>query len=184
MWGSGGGHYNFTEDKNKIYVDPIAGDTHVVAHEVGHAVAPSSLDEFRGSGPRGDVNRFNEFYDLAVNKQHPANAVARTGAALRAAHELTGKRGLIEEASAQGFALGLQKKLDIPYTNSAYDDPMDYPKSFLRESEGAYKSNSGITGDFNQSEQKEWDRIKRGAPKAALREFNHAYKRGLLGGIK
>ena len=180
-WGSGSGHYDFAEDPNKFYVDPIASDTHVVAHELGHAVSSSELNESRGGGRFGSKEQFGNNFDPDKNIQHPANAQPRTGAALRAAHELTGKRNIIEEASAQGFALGVQEKLGIPYTNSAYDDPMDYPVSFLNESEGAYRFNSRVQGDFNESEQAEWNRIQKGAPQAASREFNKAYQRGLNG---
>ena len=179
-WGSGGGHYDFAKDPNKFYVDPIAGDTHVVAHELGHAVSSSELNEGRGGGRFGSIEKFEKQFDPEQNIQHPSHAQPRTGAALRAAHELTGKRNIIEEASAQGFALGVQEKLGIPYTNSAYDHPLDYPVSFLNQSEGAYKANTGVT-DFNESEQAEWNKIQRGSRAAAAREFKNAYQRGLNG---
>ena len=62
MWGSGGGHYNFVDDPNKVYVDPIAGDTHVVAHEIGHAVAPAAQTTHRGGGRFGSVEKFDKNY--------------------------------------------------------------------------------------------------------------------------
>ena len=179
-WGRGGGHYNFAEDPNKFYVDPIAGDTHVVAHELGHAVSSSELNESRGGGRFGSVEQFNKNFDPETNPQHPSHAQPRTGAALRAAHELTGKRNIIEEASAQGFALGVQEKLGIPYTNSAYDHPLDYPMSFLNQSAGAYQRGMGVE-KLNESEQAEWNKIQRGSGNAAVREFKNAYQRGLNG---
>ena len=117
VWGSGGGHYDFATDPNTINIDPIAADTHVVAHEVGHAVAPSELEVHLGGGPSGSLKEFSKRFKPKENIQHPLNAPPRTGARVRAFYEQDAKTALVEEASAQGFAIGLQHKLGIPYTN-------------------------------------------------------------------
>ena len=138
IWGTGGGYYDFANDPNTIHVDPIAGDTHVVAHEVGHAVAPSELAVHVGAGPNGSVERFGNRFNPERNPQHPYNAPARSGARVRAAWELTGKERMVEEASAQGFAIGVQHRLGIPYTNKDWKHVYDYPLSFYGSASNNY----------------------------------------------
>ena len=181
MWGSGGGHYNFAEDPNVIYVDPIAGDTHVVAHEVGHAVAPSALQVHRGGGPRGDINKFEKNYNPEVNMQHPNHAPPRSGAKVRAVYEHVGKPTMIEEASAQGFGIGLQHKLGIPFTNDAYEHVYDYPASSLQQAKGAYGAFETKGQPLNASELAEWDVIEKSHGSAIEREYMEAYRRAMRG---
>ena len=180
-WGSGSGHYNFAEDPNKVYVDPIAGDTHVVAHEVGHAVAPANLTEFSGKGPRGSVQKFEKQFNPETNIQHPENAPAGTGARVRAVYELAGKPTLIEEASAQGFAIGLQNKLGIPYTNNGYDHVYDYPAQSAGQAINVYKQIDAKDRDFNQSELEEIERIGKSHRTAVEREYMQGYNRAING---
>lgn len=181
MWGSGGGHYNFADNPDVIHIDPIAGDTHVVAHEVGHAVAPANLTEHRGGGPRGDVGKFEKSFNPETNKQHPTHAPDRTGAAVRSVYEHVAKPTMIEEASAQGFAIGLQHKLDIPYTNDAYAHVYDYPAQSLDTAKDAYAFHELKGEELNDSEKAEWEVIERTHRPAIEREYMEAYNRAQNG---
>ena len=180
MWGSGGGHYNFAENPNVIYVDPVAGDTHVVAHEGGHAVASSDFNAFTGRGRFGDVEKSDQWIHSS-NPHHPYNAPERSGARVRAAHEMFTKPTMIEEASAQGFAMGLQQKLDIPYTNTAYKHPYDYPHSFGNRTQPMYEFNETQGSELNQSEKEEFERLRRSAIPAIDREYKLGFQRAMQG---
>ena len=180
-WGSGGGYYDFT-NPDTIHIDPISADTHVVAHELGHALAPSELQAHHGGGPKGSIEKFDKQFNPATNPQHPQHAPQRTGASLRAGYELAGKRTMLEEASAQGFAIGLQERLGIPYTNNMYKSIHDYPLSFAGQGIDQYKMASGMYKDdeFNPSEQAELEAISKSALPAIKREYGKAYNRGLV----
>tara|TARA_B100001778_G_scaffold333520_1_gene342227 strand:+ start:180 stop:908 length:729 start_codon:yes stop_codon:yes gene_type:complete len=181
MWGSGGGHYNFVDDPNKVYVDPFA-DTHVIAHEIGHAVAPAEQTTHRGGGRYGSAEKFDQNFSPSSNVQHPSNAPKRSGARLRAAHELIGKPKMIEEASAQGFAIGLQQRLGIQPTNNDWNNPYEYPATFMRHGPGAYMVNENVgTSGLNKSEQTELDTIEKSYKEAIKREYVKGYERGRYG---
>lgn len=180
-WGSGGGHYDFVNNPDVIHVDPIAADTHVVAHEVGHAVAPASLTKHRGGGRHGSLKKFDANYNPEINKQHPNHAPTRTGASVRAVYEHVGKPTMIEEASAQGFAIGLQNKLGIPYTNKDWNHVYDYPASSLEQAEGAYKFHVSKGDELNESEKAEFNTIGKSHRTAIEREYMEAYKRAQRG---
>ncbi len=181
MWGSGGGYYDFAGNPNVIYVDPVGADTHVVAHEGGHAVAASKLQEFGGGGRFGSLDRFEKFRDKS-NPHHPANAPKRSGARVRAVHEMFTKPTMIEEASAQGFAMGLQDKLGIPYTNTMYKHPYDYPATFGKDTKPMYQMNEiGMDGELNADEAAEFEVLRKSAIPAIDREYKLGYERAMQG---
>ena len=180
VWGSGGGHYDFADNPNVIYVDPIAADTHVVAHEVGHAVAPSALQVHIGGGPSGSFEKFKKRFNPKENIHHPSNAPPRTGAAVRAYYEHDGKTALVEEASAQGFAIGLQHRLGIPYTNKDWSHVYEYPAMYAGRAGDKYVVEE-IPGYPNESEIKEWKTIWKATPALIRREYDKGYNRAMYG---
>ena len=175
MWGSGGGHYNANVDPNKVYVDPIQGDSHVVAHEIGHAVAPSEIRRHQGSS----YEEMDKKYNPETNSQHPVHAPDKSGARVRADYEMLAKPVMIEEASAQGFAVGLQRRAGP--TNNDYNSMYDYPKSFHDRGANTYERMQARGRELTDSENNEIDAINRSHMPAIKREYDKGYERGLYG---
>lgn len=170
VWGSGGGFVEGGElGKGVGYVDPIDGNTFVVAHEGAHAVSPTALRSFQqervSEGEWGKVN--------------PLDLPRDGGQRLRYVHETYAKPSLIEEASANGTAEGVLAGLGLPGPDQqdSWGSPLAYPSSFHRRGIGRYAQLE--IGPPAPAEVAEWERIGRGSKAAMERTYAEARERGL-----
>ena len=141
IWGSGGGEAVLGAGIG--YVDPLMGNTHVVAHEGAHALMPSPLFLFsRSNRPTID----------------PLSVPRDTGQRMRYVHETLSKPIMEEEANAQGIAYGVLNKIGIPSQGQeTWKSPLDYPRTYLDEGIGAYTRTE--IGPPSPEEQKEMQTI-------------------------
>lgn len=163
VWGSGGGFAEFGSGES--YVDPFQGSTAVVAHEGGHALAPTSM-----------VTTQRAFWD-------PRSVPRDTGARMRLVHETAAKPLLIEESHAQGVAAGVMDALGLPSLRqqSIEDDgksswmggPMDYPSTYHDRGLGLYGQRE--VGPMSPAERQEGRRILRGSNAAMDRTYREGY---------
>jgi hypothetical protein len=160
IWGSGGGEAVLGAGIG--YVDPLMGNTHVVAHEGAHALMPSPLALF--SNKNSTTIGRKPFNPLEIPRE--------SGQRLRYVHETLAKPSMEEEASAQGIAYGVLNKLGIP-SNETWQTPIDYPKTYLRQGLGTYLKTE--IGPPSPEEQKEIETILNSTDPFLQRVFQKGY---------
>ena len=136
-YGTGGGfvYFNSPED---VYVDPKAGGAHVLAHELGHSQFPTELHKnykknvlnsgspFSPEDPIQLKTDKQDRYYLDINPK-----LGRyTPEALRHAYELGTVPTMLEEANAQGVAVGTTESLGLGNQEMVHNEPTDYPEKF------------------------------------------------------
>jgi hypothetical protein len=119
MWGSGGG-VNYGGVGGTTYVDPIFGDVTVAAHEAAHQAFPSSLATSQNA-----VQKRRELYGTRMTPE-----MVDSGAAMRAGYENFGKRGLMEEANAQGVAYEAMKQAGYEPNKLGWATMLSYPAEY------------------------------------------------------
>lgn len=199
MYNSGGGFVPWANPQD-VYVDPGKGGAHVLAHELGHSQFKTDLEQkyennmLQYSSPFSpDDIRSNGLVPWKNNKGEDVNPVIEgddivyldptKGSAIRYAYEKAIAPTMLEEANAQGVAVGTTEALGLGNQETMYDKPTDYPETFGRKGveelnynfspqfEGA-PLGIGITG--SPSAREEYYRIQDNIPQRVER----AYLRG------
>lgn len=125
MYSSGGGYVPFDEPEN-VYVDSHKGGAHVLAHELGHSQLPTELDKTF----RSNMLKYGSPYspnDVQINSLDPLR-----GSTLRYVFEKEVVPIMLEEANAQGVAVGAAEAIGIgdQEDKNMWAKPTDYPESF------------------------------------------------------
>ena len=107
-WGGGLGGYVDHRTPEKIFLDPVNGNAHVLAHEAIHSQLGTDVGEAQMR------NRINYGMDFNPNTDIDPGLVPReSGNRLRYLHEKIAAPTMLEEAAAQGGARGVMDKLGI-----------------------------------------------------------------------
>lgn len=166
MWGSGEGSV-LAPGNGVAYVDPIEGNTFVIAHEAGHALAPSDLAMTKHVA--AEAGRWASTDPLSLDRD--------SGRRLRYVHETLAKPHLIEEANANGFAEGLLEGLGMPGRDvqDSWKEPLDYPRSAHDKGLGLYMQVE--IGPPSPGEKAEARRLLGGSEAAMMRTYQDARHR-------
>ena len=127
MYGTGGGFVPFDSPQD-VYVDPARGGAHVLAHELGHSQLPTELDRTYIN----NVLQYNSPYapsDVQLDTLDPTK-----GSTIRYAYEKETVPTMLEEANAQGVAVGTTEAIGLgdQEDKSIFATPTEYPESFGR----------------------------------------------------
>ena len=127
MYGSGGGFVRW-DNPQDVYVDPGAGGAHVLAHELGHSQLKTDLQK----DYEGNVSQYGTPYaptDVQLEGLDPTK-----GSTIRYAYEKQAVPTMLEEANAQGVAVGTTEAIGIgdQENKSFFAKPTDYPETFGR----------------------------------------------------
>ena len=175
MYGSGGGFVRFDTPQD-VYVDPGAGGAHVLAHELGHSQLPTELmDTYKN-------NVMNYKSPYAPGEQEATDLDPTKGSTIRYAYEKQTVPVMLEEANAQGVAVGTTEAVGLgdQEDKTRWAMPTDYPETFGRrgveqlnqqfspEFEGAHIG-IGITGSPEARE--EYYRIQDNIPQRVQRGY-------------
>ena len=125
MYGSGGGFVRWDSPQD-VYVDPAAGGAHVLAHELGHSQLGTDLQK----DFTGNIIQYGKPYaptDIQLESLDPTK-----GSTIRYVYEKEIVPTMLEEANAQGVAVGTTEAIGIgdQENKSFYAKPTDYPESF------------------------------------------------------
>jgi hypothetical protein len=179
-YNAGGGYVRFDTPED-VYVDPGKGGAHVLAHELGHSQFKTDLSAKFVQ----NMLKYDKPYapsDVQINELDPTK-----GSTIRYAYEKETVPTMLEEANAQGVAVGTTEALGLgnQEDKTMYATPTEYPESFGKrgidrldyqfspEFEGR-PLGIGISGSPEQRE--EYYRIQDNMPQRVER----AYQRGKL----
>ncbi len=123
MKGSGGGFVRF-DDPTTVYVDDSGeGRGHVLAHELGHSMMPTPVGQL-------DIERGLKYGASRLPEGQSIEGMPRTGSTVRYGFETQTAPTVIEEANAQGVAVGTTTALGYGNQDPFYGNkPQDYPKA-------------------------------------------------------
>jgi len=139
MYGSGGGFVRWDTPQD-VYVDPGAGGAHVLAHELGHSQFKTDLQQDLES----NVLQYGSPY--APTETQLDDLDPTKGSTIRYAYEKETVPTMLEEANAQGVAVGTTEAIGLGNQETMYDSPTDYPESFGRE--GVERLNQQFSPEF------------------------------------
>ena len=127
MYGSGGGFVRYDSPQD-VYVDPGAGGAHVLAHELGHSQLKTDLEQ----SYENNVLKYNSPFaptDVQLDDLDPTK-----GSTIRYAYEKQTVPTMLEEANAQGVAVGTNEAIGIgdQENKTRWAKPTDYPETFGR----------------------------------------------------
>ena len=127
MYGTGGGFVRF-ETPEDVYVDPGAGGAHVLAHELGHSQLKTDLQK----GHENNVLQYGT--PFAPSDPQLENLNPTKGSTIRYAYEKQAVPMMLEEANAQGVAVGTTEAIGIgdQEDKTRWARPTDYPETFGR----------------------------------------------------
>ena len=141
MYGSGGGFVRFNSPQD-VYVDPGAGGAHVLAHELGHSQMPTALmDTYK-------QNALKYGTPFAPGEMHPDDLDPTNPATIRYAYEKATVPTMLEEANAQGVAIGTTEAIGLgdQEDKTRWASPTDYPETFGRQ--GVEMLNHNFSPEF------------------------------------
>ena len=118
MWGTGGGVYDPLT--GGTYVDPLKGSVTVAAHEAAHQAFPSELISDEKARAKGMESLNMDFPQKLIDD----------GTAMRVGYEALSKPIMLEEANAQGVAVGALNKAGLPVDTSGFPDMLAYPAEY------------------------------------------------------
>ena len=139
MYNSGGGFVRWDTPQD-VHVDPGKGGAHVLAHELGHSQLPTDLHQ----NFKQNVMKYRSPYaptEVQIDTLDPTK-----GSTIRYAYEKETVPTMLEEANAQGVAVGTTEAIGLGNQETAYDNPTDYPESFGRQ--GVQRLNEQFSPDF------------------------------------
>ena len=139
MYNSGGGFVRFDSPQD-VYVDPGKGGAHVLAHELGHSQLPTDLHQ---NFKQSVMNHRSPYAPTEVQRD---TLDPTKGSTIRYAYEKETVPTMLEEANAQGVAVGTTEALGLGNQETAYARPTDYPESFGRQ--GVERLNQQFSPDF------------------------------------
>ena len=142
IYGTGGGYVPYSEPTT-AYVDPEAGGAHVLAHELGHTSFPTGLKE----SYIDNVLDYGQPYNPNDIRIRDALSV-RDPAKLRYVYEKEIVPTMLEEANAQGVALGTTEALGMgdQEDKDIYKSATEYPESFGYD--GLKRLDEGFSPEF------------------------------------
>lgn len=118
IWGTGGGVYY--PDSEQTYVDPLKGTVTTAAHEAAHQAFPSQLIDDEKARAKGMES---------LNMNFPQKLID-DGTAMRVGYEALSKPIMLEEANAQGVAVGALNKAGLPVDTGGFPDMLAYPADY------------------------------------------------------
>ena len=139
MYGSGGGFVKWDSPED-VYVDPAAGGAHVLAHELGHSQLKTDLQKDFES----NITQYGTPY--APSESQLDDLDPTKGSTIRYAYEKETVPTMLEEANAQGVAVGTTEAIGLGNQETMYDSPTDYPESFGRK--GVERLNQKFSPEF------------------------------------
>lgn len=124
----GAGGYVAFDDPSTAFINPETKEQdYVLAHELAHSQAMTPV----GKKMRGNVLQFGNPYD--ADKRPTVEGYDRfAGSTLRHIFESETAPRMIEEANAQGVAVGTISGLGRPVKDPFYADPRQYPYGIAR----------------------------------------------------
>lgn len=126
-YNSGGGFVRWDSPQD-VYVDPGTGGAHVLAHELGHSQLKTDLEQQF----ENNMLRYGSPYaptDVQIDSLDPTK-----GSTIRYAYEKQAVPEMLEEANAQGVAVGTTEAIGIgdQEDKTFFAKPTDYPETFGR----------------------------------------------------
>ena len=142
MKGQGGGFVRF-DDPTTVFVDDSGiGEAHVLAHELGHSMMPTPVGQL-------DVERGLKYGQNRLPEGQSISGMPRTGSTVRYGFETQTAPTVIEEANAQGVAVGTTTALGYGNQDPFYGNkPQNYPKAIAEDGLRTLNNQLGVRMDL------------------------------------